>query len=129
MTEFKPDRSTYIRAHAVMAAIAMAAGMAILWLLGNPHVWTGAVGGLFAVGLRGWYMLDEVMEESWTLSGQSLKGPYERKARLDDIVKLRIIAGSVQVITRNGDKHLIKYQADGAATRARLETAIAGGSE
>lgn len=123
MTEFKPDRSTYIRAHAVMAAIAMAAGMVILWLLGNPHVWTGAVGGLVAVALRGWYMLDEVMEESWTLSGRSLKGPYERKALLQDIVKLRIIAGSVQVITRNGDKHLIKYQPDPQAVLNRIDAA------
>ena len=41
---FTPDRATYIRTHWIMAAVAMALGMAILWALGNPHVWTGAMG-------------------------------------------------------------------------------------
>ncbi|WP_439522554.1 hypothetical protein [Marivita sp.] len=112
MIEFKPDMATYIRAHAVMTAIAMVVGMLILWAVGNPHIWTGAIGGLAAVALRGWYLADEVMEETWTLTKFGLKGPYERKADLDEIVKLRVIAGSVQVITKTGNKHLIKYQPD-----------------
>ncbi len=112
MIEFKPDMSTYIRAHAVMTLFAMAAGMVILWILGNPHIWTGAIGGLAAVALRGWYMADEVMNEVWVLNRTGLKGPYERQANLDDIAKLRIIAGSVQIVTKSGLKHLIKYQPD-----------------
>lgn len=112
MIEFKPDMSTYIRAHAVMTLFAMAAGMVILWVLGNPHIWTGAIGGLAAVALRGWYMADEVMDEVWVLNRTGLKGPYERQANLDDIAKLRIIAGSVQIVTKSGFKHLIKYQPD-----------------
>lgn len=112
MIEFKPDMSTYIRAHAVMTLFAMAAGMVILWVLGNPHIWTGAIGGLAAVALRGWYMADEVMDEVWVLNRTGLKGPYERQANLDDIAKLRIIAGSVQIVTKSGLKHLIKYQPD-----------------
>ena len=112
MIEFKPDMSTYIRAHAVMTLFAMAAGMVILWVLGNPHIWTGAIGGLAAVALRGWYMADEVMDEVWVLNRTGLKGPYERQASLDDIAKLRIIAGSVQIVTKSGLKHLIKYQPD-----------------
>lgn len=112
MIEFKPDMSTYIRAHAVMTLFAMAAGMVILWVLGNPHIWTGAIGGLAAVALRGWYMADEVMNEVWVLNRTGLKGPYERQANLDDIAKLRIIAGSVQIVTKSGLKHLIKYQPD-----------------
>lgn len=106
-----------------MTAIAMAAGMLILWALGNPHIWTGAVGGFAAVALRGWYMADEVMEEVWTLSGTSLKGPYERKARLDEIAKLRTIAGSVQVITKSGYKHLIKYQPDPSVVIEQINAA------
>ncbi|WP_439119093.1 hypothetical protein [Marivita sp.] len=123
MIEFKPDMATYIRAHAVMTAFAMAAGMLILWVLGNPHIWTGAVGGLAAVALRGWYMADEVMEEVWTMNNTSLTGPYERKARLDDITKVRTIAGSVQIITKSGDKHLIKYQPDTGAVIDQINAA------
>ncbi|MBM2321715.1 MULTISPECIES: hypothetical protein [Marivita] len=123
MIEFKPDMTTYIRAHAVMTAFAMAAGMLILWALGNPHVWTGAVGGFAAVALRGWYMADEIMDEVWTMNNTSLTGPYERKARLDDITKVRTIAGSVQIITKSGDKHLIKYQPDTGAVIDQINAA------
>jgi hypothetical protein len=42
---FRGDRATYWREHAWLAAIAMAGGMAILWALGNPHVWTGPWAG------------------------------------------------------------------------------------
>ena len=34
----------------------MAAGMAILWAMGNPHVWTGAIGGLLAIAVRALYL-------------------------------------------------------------------------
>lgn len=123
MIEFKPDMSTYIRAHLIMTAFAMVAGMLILWALDNPHVWTGAVGGFAAVALRGWYMADEVMDEVWTMTSASLTGPYERKARLDEITKVRTIAGSVQIITRSGDKHLIKYQPDPQAVIDQINAA------
>ena len=123
MTEFRPDTSTYIRAHAVMTALAMAGGMIILWALGNPHIWTGAVGGFAAVALRGWYLYDEVMGEVWTMSRTSLTGPYQRHARLSEIARLRTIAGSVQVVTKDGNKHLIKYQPDPQAVIAQINDA------
>jgi len=123
MTEFRPDKSTYIRTHAVMTAVAMAAGMFVLWLLGNPHIWTGAVGGFAAVAVRGWYMASELLEEVWTLEGSQLKGPYQRQTSLHNIEKLRTIAGAVQVVTKTGDKHLIKYQEDPQAVIATLNAA------
>lgn len=123
MIEFKPDMATYIRAHALTTAFAMAAGMLILWVIDNPHIWTGAVGGLAAVALRGWYMADEVMDEVWTMNSTSLTGPYERKARLDEIAKVRTVAGSVQIITQSGDKHLIKYQPDPKAVIGQINAA------
>ena len=56
---FVPDRGTYIRDHAWMAVIAMAGGMVILWAIGNPHVWTGAIGGLAAIVVRGGYVASD----------------------------------------------------------------------
>lgn len=123
MIEFKPDMTTYIRTHAVMTVFAMVGGMLILWLIDNPHVWTGAVGGFAAVALRGWYMADEIMDEIWTLNRSNLMGPYERKAQLSDIAKLRTLAGAVQVITTSGDKHLIKYQPDPQAVIDQINSA------
>lgn len=120
---FSPDRATYIRTHWVMAAVAMALGMAILWALGNPHVWTGAIGGLAAVALRGWYLMDEELGHAWRLEDGVLSGPGDRRVPLDQVEKIRAIGAAVQIVTKSGDKHLIKFQADPQATIARIEAA------
>ena len=129
IARFQPDRMTYWRDHAWLAGGAMALGMAVLWSIGNPHVWTGAVGGLAAVAVRAFYVASDELRARWDLTDRRLLGPQTRAVRLADIETVRRLGSAVQVVTRAGDKHLIKYQADGAATRARLETAIAGGSE
>ncbi len=125
---FTPDRTTYWRDHAAMAAFAMTAGMVILWALGNPHIWTGAVGGLAAVVIRGGYVASDELAVRWDLTGQRLLGPAGRALRLTDIAKLKRLGSAVQIVTQSGDKHLIKYQADGTATRARIARAMAGGT-
>ena len=129
MIEFRADKTTYIRSHAVMTALAMAVGMSVLWMMGNPHVWTGAVGGFAAVAVRGWYMASETLDETWVLTGKGLKGPYQRYAALEDIVKLRTIAGAVQVVTDKGDKHLIKYQANPQSVIEAIKDALPGASK
>ncbi len=129
MTTFRPDRATYIRSHWIMAAVAMAAGMVILWAMGNPHVWTGAIGGLAAVAIRGWYLMDEELGHIWHLTPEALEGPHERRVPLDQIDRLRTMGTAVQVITRTGDKHLIKFQADPRATIARINAAHPRGQE
>jgi len=123
MTTFTPDRSAYIHSHSWMAALAMAAGMAILWLMGNPHIWTGAIGGLAAIILRGWYLASEDLTVSWTLTDTHLTGPAERNIPLTLIARVRTMGSYVQVVTKSGDKYLIKYQADPAATLATIERA------
>jgi hypothetical protein len=120
---FVPDRKTYIRDHAWMAALAMGLGMAILWALGNPHVWTGAVGGLLAVAIRAWYLLDEALAERWDLTDRRLLGPGGRAIRLKDIKEVRSLGSAVQIVTLGGDKHLMKYQPDRDATKARIDEA------
>lgn len=118
---FAPDRRTYIRTHLIMAAFAMAAGMAILLAFGNPHVWAGALGGLAAVSFRGWFLMDETLAETWTLTATALEGPGEQHVLLAQIDRLRVIGPAVQVVTKGGDKHLIKFQVDPRATIARIE--------
>jgi hypothetical protein len=124
MTTFTPDRAAYIRSHAWIAALAMAVGMAILWAMGNPHVWTGAIGGLAAIILRGWYLASEELTVVWTLSDSHLTGPAERNVPLNQIERVRTMGSYVQVVTKAGDKHLIKYQADPAATARTIERGI-----
>jgi len=124
MTHFTADRASYLRNHAWLAALGMAGAMAALWLLGNPHVWTGAVAGLGAVVVRGWYLASEELAVVWEIKGNALIGPAERRIPLTQIAKVRSLGSFVQVITRSGDKHLIKYQADPAATITAIERAL-----
>lgn len=124
VTEFNPNRSAYVTAHAWMAVVAMVAGMIILWAVGNPYVWTGAIGGLGAICLRGWYMMSEEMEVVWRISDGVLTGPAERRVPLDQIEKVKTMGSYVQVITKGGDKHLIKYQSSPSTTVAALNHAI-----
>lgn len=123
---FTADRSAYLRNHAWLAVLGMGGAMALLWLMGSPHVWTGAIAGLAAIGIRGWYLASEELAVVWQIDGTRLTGPAERAIPLADIEAVRSLGSFVQVITRGGDKHLIKYQADPPATIARIEAARQG---
>lgn len=120
---FTADRGAYIRSHTWLAAAAMAGAMLILWIAGNPYVWTGAPAGLAAIVVRGWYLASEELAVVWELDGDRLTGPGGRQIALGQIELVRSLGSMVQVITQAGDKHLIKYQADPAATIATIERA------
>jgi hypothetical protein len=118
---FHPDKQAYLWAHVWLAVAAMALGMAILWAIGNPYVWTGGVGGLAAVGLRGWYVASDELNVRWDLTNRRLLGPQSRAVPLPEIDKLRTLGSAVQIVTKGGDKHLLKFQADPAETKARIK--------
>lgn len=118
---FTPDPTAYLRAHAGMAAFAMAAAMAALWLLDSPHIWTGAVGGLAAIAFRALYARKEELAATWVLSADTLTGPTGHKIPTANIATVKALGGYVQVITKDGHKFLIKYQADPAKVIAELE--------
>jgi hypothetical protein len=128
---FRADRGAYLRTNAWLAAAAMAGGMAILWAMGNPHVWTGAVGGLAAIALRAWYISDEELALFWRLTPTHLDGPPSQtgdpspawRVALPDIALVRTMGNFVQVVTSSGDKHLMKYLSDPAGTAARIDAA------
>lgn len=138
MTEtvvFRADRAAYLRTNAWLAAVAMAAGMGALWAIGNPHVWTGAVGGLAAIALRAWYVASEELALDWRLTPTHLEGPSHRpmhdgapaapawRVALPDIARVRTMGSFVQIVTASGDKHLLKYLADPPAVTGRIEAA------
>lgn len=120
---FRPDRMQYWRDHAWMAAGAMAIGMAILWAMGNPHVWTGAVGGLAAIAVRAFYVASDELKARWDMTDRRLLGPQDRAVHLNQIARVRGIGSAVQVVTHSGDKHLIKYMDDRHAVAARIARA------
>lgn len=118
--EIRPDRATYWRAHLVMAVVlGILAGLALLWQ-GNPYPVVGPVAAVLAIGIRAAYVQSEAMAEVWRLTDRRLLGPAGRIVPLAQLQAARPFLGAVQVVTSTGDKHLIKYQADPAATAARL---------
>ncbi|NKX45601.1 hypothetical protein HCU73_13480 [Roseibacterium sp. KMU-115] len=118
-----PARATYWRENAWLAAFAMAGGMGILWGIGNPHVWTGAVGGLLAISVRAFYLASDETRMRWDLTDRRLLGPGRRAIALDNIAAVNTVFSAVQVVTVTGDKHLLKYQPDARATKARIDAA------
>ncbi len=122
---FTADKSAYIRTNTWLAAFAMAGAMVVLWLVGNPYIWTGAPAGLAAVGVRAWYLASEELTNTWQMSKTALTGPGPRNVPLNQIEVVNIMGSFVQIVTKGGDKHLIKYQANPAATKAAIERAMA----
>ncbi|WP_299984418.1 hypothetical protein [uncultured Ruegeria sp.] len=122
---FTPDRGAYIRTNAWLAAFAMTGAMVVLWLIGNAYVWTGAPAGLAAIGIRAWYLASEELTATWEMTDTTLTGPGPRKVVLNQIQSVNTMGSFVQIVTTSGDKHLIKYQADPAATKAAVERAMA----
>lgn len=127
LTSITPSKQAYWRDHAWMAALAMGLGMAVLYFMGNPHVWTGAIGGLFAIGVRAFYLASDELKARWDITDQRLLGPGLRAMRLSEIQQVNTIFSAVQVVTTTGDKHLIKYQEDRDATKALIERVKLGG--
>ncbi|TCK99336.1 hypothetical protein BXY66_3838 [Shimia isoporae] len=127
LQSFTADRMTYIRSSAWLAAGAMAFGMIALWAMGNPHVWTGAVGGLAAIAVRTAYLMSEELAARWDLTNQRVLGPGTKAIRLGEIKELNTLGSVVQIVTHSGDKHLIKFQADPAKTIAAIQSSQAGG--
>lgn len=121
---FTADKGAYIRTNAWLAAMAMAGAMVVLWLTGNPYVWTGAPAGLAAIGIRAWYLASEELTASWEMTEDMLTGPGPRKVALNQIEAVKTMGSFVQIVTKGGDKHLIKYQADPAATKAAIERGV-----
>lgn len=121
---FPADRATYWRENAWLAAIAMGLGMAALWAFGNPHVWTGAVGGLAAIAVRSFYLASDETKMRWDLTDRRLLGPGTRSIALDNIAAINTLFSAVQIVTVTGDKHLLKYQPDAKTTKARIAEAL-----
>ncbi|MAM62114.1 hypothetical protein [Maritimibacter sp. UBA3975] len=117
---FTGNRATYIKEHVMLAAIGSVLAVALLMALGNEHAWTGVVGAVAAIAVRGVYVASEQIGQDWTLTRSELISPAGVRVPRADIVKVRTIFSAAQVITRSGDKYMIKYQADPAATAATI---------
>lgn len=126
LASFRADPAAYWRAHAVMVLVGSVVAGAALVYGGNPDPWVGPVAVALAIGMRAAYLKSEAFAEEWRLTNRRLLGPGGRIAPLSSLKLARPFLGAVQLITQGGDKHLIKYQADPAATVAVIERAKGG---
>ena len=120
LAEFRADRIAYWRSHLIMAVVlGAAAGLFLLWQ-GNPYPVAGPMGAVLAIGARAAYLASEALAEVWRLTDRRLLGPGGRAISLAQVRSAKPFLGSVQITTTSGDRHLIKYQADPAATANRI---------
>lgn len=125
LASFSGNRTTYIKEHVMLAALGSFLMAGVLFYMGNPHAWTGVVGAVGAILVRGLYVAREQLGFTWHLTDRRLIGPGERSISLTNVHKVNTIFSAAQVVTRTGDKYLLKYQEDTARTKAEIEQAAA----
>ena len=125
--EFHPDAGRYWLNHLATAAVLGALAGLALMAMGNPYPWAGPVAAVLALGVRAAYLRSEVMADVWRLADGALVGPGARRVALSEIVAVRKLMGHVQVVTKAGDKILIRYLADAGGAVAAIEAARARG--
>ncbi|ANB34140.1 hypothetical protein JMM63_19265 [Rhodovulum sulfidophilum] len=129
--QFRADRGAYLKAHAIIAVLAGIGATVLLAATGNPYPWAGIVAAVLAIAVRGAFLMSDELGTRWVLTDRALLGPGGRRVRLSSIARVRTIGAATQVITLGGDKHLIKFLADPAGVKTRIEAArmAAGGPE
>lgn len=115
---FTPSATTYLREHVMLAALGAVGLSGALFFMGNPHAWTGVVGSVLAIGTRGVYARSEQLGMVWKLEAQALRRPDGHSIDLAQVANVRTLFSAAQVITKSGEKYLIKYQADPAGIAA-----------
>lgn len=126
LAEWPADKASYWRSHGIMAVLGgFVAGVALV-AIGNPTPWVGPVAAVAAMVARGWYLASEALAAHWRLTDQRLQGPGGRTVALAQIKLARPFLGDVQVVTKSGDKHLMKYLADQTSVVAAIEAARKG---
>ncbi|NRP13871.1 hypothetical protein XMM379_002182 [Aliiroseovarius sp. xm-m-379] len=123
LAQFQGNRTTYIKEHVMLAAIGSVVMVVILLAIKNPFPWTGVVGAVLAIALRGAYLLKEQTGFIWTLTNRRLIGPTGSAILLHNIEAVNTIFTAAQVVTIAGDKHMLKYQADAKDTKAQINRA------
>ncbi len=125
IARYRGDKAVFIRLQVILAVVGAVLLTGGLYLAGNPDWWAGIVGSFAGIAMRGYYIADEQLGFEWVLTTTHLNTPFERALGLDEIATVRSLLGSVQVVTKEGDKFLIKYQAAPEQVIAEINSAIA----
>jgi hypothetical protein len=123
LREIRSDKGRYWRDHGVLGVIGMVGAGVVLFAIGSPYAGIGALGAVLALGVRGAWLYAEQMKFRWRLTNIRLIGPGGRSVYLLELQTVRRLMGDIQIITRAGDKYLIKHIADAETVVAEIEAA------
>lgn len=123
---FEADPKRYWYDTAILAGLAIVLVGAVLAVMGRPEqIAIAALAIAVGMGLRALYFRSEAFARRWQLTDRRLIGPQGRQVMLLEIAAVRRLFGDVQIVSKMGDKHLIKHLADGAGVMAEIEAAKA----
>ena len=123
LEEWHADRRAYIRDHLVIAAVGTVATCLVLFWMGNADWWVGVIAAPAALAVRGVYLASEELAMIWQMTPQEVRGSQGKRVALSEIEKVRSLGSSVQLVTRGGDKHLMKYMSNPAAVKTAVARA------
>ncbi|WP_157973566.1 hypothetical protein [Tropicimonas sp. IMCC34043] len=126
LASFPAHRGTYIRAQITLAVLGSIFATSALAFLGSGPLWVGPLGAGMAMAVRGVYLASEELGRTWDLTATGLRCTDGRTIALRDIAKVNRLGSAVQLVTRGGDKHLMKYLEDSDRARRRIEAALPG---
>jgi hypothetical protein len=125
LREIASDRGRYWRDNAVLALVCMAGLGAVLLAIGSPYPAIGALGAPLAIGVRAAWLASEQLGFRWWLTDRRILLPGGRSVGLMELATVRRLMGDIQLITRAGDKHLLRHIPEPAAVVAEIEAARA----
>jgi len=112
LAELRPDKGRYWRDHGIMAVGLMAVAGGVLWAIDSPYPAIGSLGAILAVAVRAAYLASETLGLVWALTDRRVILPDgQRSVMLLELDTARPLLGDVQLITKSGDKHLLKHLA------------------
>ena len=123
LREIRSDKGRYWRDHGVLGVVGMVGAGVVLWAIGSPYAAIGAFGAVLALAVRGAWLYREQMQFRWRLTNTRLIGPGGRSVYLLELVTVRRLMGDIQVVTKAGDKYLVKHIADAESVVADIEAA------
>lgn len=120
LAELRSDKGRYWRDHAILAVLGMLSAGIVLTVMGSEHAAIGSLGAIFALAVRGLYLAREQLSFRWYLTDKRFLMPGGQQVMLLEIETVRKLMGDMQIITRGGDKHLIKHLANSDAVVAQI---------
>ena len=120
LASIRPDRGVYLRNTLILMAVFGVIAGGVLVAMGDPNPWVGPLAAILGLGARAWFLASEALAAEWRLTDRRLLGPAGQVIARADLAEARKVFGEVAVVTRAGEKFLIKYPADPEAVIATL---------